>query len=122
MSLIQKIFNGISSVSSKVSSTPAGKLATLAILDGTINGTIRPELQKRGMDARVSARIGQTGLDAVQVDFASRSVGQVTCLWQAPQKIECQPASIMPVEDLWSTLCAAQVAAQSSNSNGNQNP
>ena len=123
MSLIQKIFNGISSVSSKVSSTPAGRLATLAVLDGTINGAVRPELQKRGMDARVSARIGQNGLDAVQVDFASRSIGQVTCLWQAPQKIEIQPASIMPVEDLWSSLCAAQAAAQNnSNNGGNQNP
>ena len=122
MSLMQKIFNSISSVSSKVCNTPAGKLASLAILDGTINGTIRPELQKRGMDARVSARIGQNGLDAIQVDFASRSIGQVTCLWQAPQKVECQPASIIPVEDLWSSLCAAQAAAQNSNSNGNQNP
>ena len=122
MSFMQKIFNGISNATSKVCNTPAGKLASLAILDGTINGAIRPELQKRGMDARVSARIGQNGLDAVQVDFASRSIGQVTCLWQAPQKVEAQPANIMPVEDLWTALCAAEAAAQNSNSNGNQNP
>ena len=120
---MQKIFNGISSITSKVCNTPAGKLASLAILDGTINGAIRPELQKRGMDARVSARVGQSGLDAVQVDFASRSIGQVTCLWQAPQKVEAQPANIIPVEDLWTALCGAQAAAQNnSNNGGNQNP
>lgn len=117
MSFIQKIFDGISASASRAVKSPAGKLATLAVLDGTINGAVRPELQKRGMDARVSARIGQSGLDAVQVDFAHRAIGQVTCLWQAPEKFQAQPANIVPVEDLWSALCAAEAAAQNQGEN-----
>lgn len=117
MSFIQKIFDGISSSASRAIKSPAGKLATLAVVDGAINGAVRPELQKRGMDARVSARLSQNGLDAVQVDFASRSIGQVTCLWQAPAKFEAQPANIIPVEDLWSSLCAAEAAAQNQDDN-----
>ena len=119
MSFIQKIFDGISASTSRAIKSPAGKLATLAILDGTINGAVRPELQKRGMDARVSAKLGQGGLDAIQVDFAHRGIGQVTCLWQAPEKIEVQPAHIVPVEDLWASLCAAEAAAQSDENNNN---
>ena len=117
MSFIQKIFDGISSATSRAVKSPAGKLATLAIIDGTINGAVRPELQKRGMDTRVSARLSENGLDAVQVDFASRSVGQVTCLWQAPQKVQIQPAHIVPVEDLWSSLCAAEAAVHNEENN-----
>lgn len=117
MSFVQKIFDGISNAASRAVNSPAGKLASLAILDGTINGAVRPELQKRGMDARVSARLNQNGLDAIQVDFASRSIGQVTCLWQAPQKVEVQPAHIVPVEDLWSSLCAAEAAAREGENN-----
>lgn len=117
MSFIQKIFDGISASASRAIKSPAGKLATLAVMDGAINGAIRPELQKRGMDARVSAKLSQSGLDAVQIDFASRSVGQVTCLWQAPEKVEVQPANIVPVEDLWSALCAAEAAAHQGENN-----
>lgn len=119
MSFVQKIFDGISNAASRAVSSPAGKLASLAVLDGTINGAVRPELQKRGMDARVSAKLGQNGLDAIQVDFAHRGLGQVTCLWQAPAKFEAQPANIIPVEDLWSSLCAAEAAAQNQDANNN---
>lgn len=119
MSFIQKIFDGISSSAARAVRSPAGKLASLAILDGTINGAVRPELQKRGMDARVSARLNQNGLDAVQIDFAHRSMGQVTCLWQAPEKVQVEPAHIVPVEDLWSALCAAEAAAQQGENNNN---
>lgn len=101
------VFKNVGQTIGRLLKGPYGSFITAAVIDAAVNGSIRPELQKHGMDMNVSmTRAGLNG--PVQLDFAQQKVGQITVLYQPPRNVEVQPAQMTPVGDLWANIQKAQ--------------
>lgn len=97
--------------------SPMGLPILASALDASLNGNVKPWLRANGSDVAISAAPGQ-----IQVDFANAKCGQTTILWRAPQPVLAQPQQLVPIDQLWANIQAAQAAQQVANAQPVQQP
>lgn len=90
--------------------SPAGTMVATALINAAVEANLRPTLNQNGADICIQMAPGQ-----VQVDFASRRVGQITTLWRQPAPVLANPTQLKPVDQMWNDIMAATAANDNAN-------